>query len=63
MNINQSTLGLIIENIEDPRVILALEYCRDQITEPPLNLAQIRQAIGVIRPGGIPCARTIQRWV
>ena len=49
--------------IEDPRILLALGLCQDQIKEPPLGLSQIRKAIGILRPKGTPCERTIQRWV
>ena len=49
--------------IEDRRLLLALHLCQDQITEPPLGLSQIREAMGCLRPKGKPCDRTIQRWV
>ena len=56
-------LAMINTQVMDPRVRLALEYCQDQIPEPPLSLCQIQEALALIRPGGRPCARTIQRWV
>ncbi len=49
--------------IDDPRILLAVGLCQDQIREPPLGLGQIRRAIGIVRPQGAPCERTIQRWV
>jgi hypothetical protein len=52
----------LASGIKDPRVKLALGYCKGMIGEPPLSLAQIQDAIGVFRPKGRPCFRTIQRW-
>jgi hypothetical protein len=53
----------LASGIEDPRLLVALSLCQDQIQEPPLGLTQIRTALGLIRPKGVPCDRTIQRWV
>jgi hypothetical protein len=56
-------VAMLAQGIEDPRLLLALELCQGQIQEPPLGLLQIRRAYGIVRPKGVPCARTIQRWV
>jgi hypothetical protein len=55
-------LEALVSGLKDPRVKLALGYCKGMIGEPPLSLAQIQAAIGVFRPKGRPCFRTIQRW-
>lgn len=53
----------LVSGIEDPRIALAMELCRDQLTEPPLSLRQLREVLALLRTGRRPCARTIQRWV
>lgn len=54
----------LVEQVRDPRVQVALAYCQDQLQEPALGLAQLREALAVLRPNGKPpCFRTIQRWV
>ena len=63
MNYDSYRFDLMCKEIDDPRVLLALELCKDQIKEPPLGLSQIRKAMGVLRPNGAPCNRTVQRWV
>jgi hypothetical protein len=59
---SEDILTELSSSIQDPRVRLALNCCKDLIGEPPLGLAQIQEAIGVFRPKGRPCFRTIQRW-
>lgn len=56
-------LASLTEGVQDPRVRFALECCDGLVGEPPLALGQIQEAIGVFRPRGRPCYRTIQRWV
>lgn len=56
-------LAAVIERVPDPRAQMALIYCGDQITEPPLNLREIRECLGASIRTKIPCCRTIQRWV
>jgi hypothetical protein len=61
-NLNPLVARLAVE-IEDRRLLAALSLCQEQIREPALGLTQIRTAFGMIRPKGMPCDRTIQRWV
>jgi len=57
-------LVAVTDRVQDPQVRFALACCQDRISEPPLCLRQIREAVALLRPGGNqPCARTIQRWV
>ncbi len=53
----------LVSGTQDPHIALAMELCRDQITEPPLSLRQLQEILALLRPGRRPCARTIQRWV
>lgn len=47
-----SFLAGLMDQIQDPRVRLALTCCQDQIQEPPLGLSQIQQAVAPFRPNG-----------
>ena len=59
---SEKILAELASNLRDPRARLALHYCKSMIGEPPLSLAQLQEAISVLRPKGRPCFRTIQRW-
>ena len=55
-------LEKVLAPVQDPRARLALTYCSAQLTEPALNLVQLKEALLAIRPKK-PCSRTVQRWV
>lgn len=61
---SRSTLlmAALDQQVQDPRVRMALAYSQDLITEPALSLGQLQEAFSFIHPGGRVSCRTIQRW-
>ena len=63
MDCPELLLARLSTGIDDPRILLAMEICQSQLSEPPLSLRQLQEVLALLRPGRRPCARTIQRWV